>query len=374
MSRVLIVEDDPAILAGLKANLEFDSHHVLTAVDGEQGYRVIRESNPELVILDLMLPKLGGYELCRRVRGEGFHAPILMLSARSQESDRVLGLDLGANDYVSKPFSLRELLARVRSLLKRADDGRRDTKRLEEEIRAAAEVQQQLFPRVRPEIDGLDFAGVCRPAAGVSGDYFDFIPLPSGKLGLLLADVCGKGMPAALLCASVHATMRAHAPAAGASCGEVLSRLNRLLFETTTDDRFVTIFYGVYDPGTRLLTYANAGHCPPIVMPGARRLEALTPPAGMFAELRPAGHALTLAPGDSLVVYSDGVSEATNDSDEPFGEPRLVEAIRRPSGARAEEVCHRVLDTVEGFSRGHQQTDDMTLVVVNALPQPFRAA
>jgi serine phosphatase RsbU (regulator of sigma subunit) len=366
MSRVLIVEDDPAILAGLKANLEFDSHHVLTAVDGEQGYRVIRESNPELVILDLMLPKLGGYELCRRVRAEGFHAPILMLSARSQEADRVLGLDLGANDYVSKPFSLRELLARVRSLLRSVEDGRKDTRRLHEEVRTAAEVQQRLFPRVRPDIMGLDYFGLCRPASGVSGDYFDFIPLPAGRLGLLVADVCGKGMPAALLGASVHATMRAHAPAADANCGDVLARLNRLVFETTAEDRFVTIFYGVYDPGTRTLTYANAGHCPPVVMPGGFRLESLTPPAGMFAELRPVERALTLAPGDAIVIYSDGVCEATNAGDEPFGEERLIETIRQSSETRAEHICHRVLDAVLEFGRGREQADDMTLIVVNA--------
>jgi two-component system response regulator VicR len=113
MSCILIVEDDPAILCGLKDNLEFESYQVFTASDGEAGYRAVRDHTPDLVILDLMLPKLNGYDLCRRVRDEGFNAPILMLSARSQEGDRVLGLDLGANDYVSKPFSLRELLARV---------------------------------------------------------------------------------------------------------------------------------------------------------------------------------------------------------------------------------------------------------------------
>jgi DNA-binding response OmpR family regulator len=101
MSRILIVEDDPAILCGLKDNLEFESHQVLTAVDGEAGYRSVCEHTPDLVILDLMLPKLSGCDLCRRVRGEGFNAPILMLSARSQEGDRVVGLDLGANDYVT---------------------------------------------------------------------------------------------------------------------------------------------------------------------------------------------------------------------------------------------------------------------------------
>ena len=121
MSRILVVEDDPAILRGLKDNFEAESYEVLTATDGEAGYRLIRERKPDLIILDLILPKLGGYELCRKVRKEGTTTPILMLTARGEEADRVLGLDLGADDYVTKPFSLRELLARVRAILRRAN-------------------------------------------------------------------------------------------------------------------------------------------------------------------------------------------------------------------------------------------------------------
>ena len=120
MSRILVVEDDPAILRGLKDNLLAESYEVLTATDGEAGYRIIREQKPDLIILDLMLPKLGGYEVCRKVRNEGVTTPILMLTARGAETDRVLGLDLGADDYVTKPFSLRELLARIRAILRRA--------------------------------------------------------------------------------------------------------------------------------------------------------------------------------------------------------------------------------------------------------------
>ena len=123
MSRILVVEDDPAILRGLSDNLKAEAHEVLTASDGEEGYRLIVERKLDLIILDLMLPKLGGYEVCRKVRGEGVQTPILILSARGEESDRVLGLDLGADDYVTKPFSVRELLARVRALLRRAQPG-----------------------------------------------------------------------------------------------------------------------------------------------------------------------------------------------------------------------------------------------------------
>ena len=121
MTRVLVVEDDAAILRGLKDNLEAESYEVLTATDGEVGYQLIRDAAPDLVVLDLMLPKLSGYELCKKVRDEGMTTPIVMLTARGEEADRILGLDLGADDYVTKPFSVRELMARIRALLRRTN-------------------------------------------------------------------------------------------------------------------------------------------------------------------------------------------------------------------------------------------------------------
>ena len=120
MSRIIVIEDDRAILRGLKDNLECESYEVLTATDGEQGYRLIQEHCPDLIVLDLMMPKMDGYELCRKVRSEGMAVPILMLTARSEEMDRVHGLDIGADDYVTKPFSVPELLARIRAILRRA--------------------------------------------------------------------------------------------------------------------------------------------------------------------------------------------------------------------------------------------------------------
>jgi DNA-binding response OmpR family regulator len=121
MSTILAIEDDPAILRGLADNLRFESYQVVTATDGESGYALIRQRKPDLIILDLMLPKLSGYEICRKVRAEGIRTPILMLTARGEEADRVLGLDLGADDYVGKPFSIRELLARIRAILRRSE-------------------------------------------------------------------------------------------------------------------------------------------------------------------------------------------------------------------------------------------------------------
>ena len=124
MSRILVVEDDAAILRGLKDNLAAESYDVVTAADGAEGLRLSQDGEPDLIILDLMLPKLSGYEICRKLRDQGRNVPILMLTARGDEADRILGLDLGADDYVGKPFSVRELLARVRALLRRSDPQR----------------------------------------------------------------------------------------------------------------------------------------------------------------------------------------------------------------------------------------------------------
>src|SRR5882724_2230926 len=123
MNRVLVVEDEAAILQGLRDNLEFEGYEVFTAADGMAGLEEIRKRDPHLIVLDLMLPKLSGYELCRKLRSEGVNTPILMLTARGEEADRVVGLDLGADDYVTKPFSVRELMARVRALLRRSGHG-----------------------------------------------------------------------------------------------------------------------------------------------------------------------------------------------------------------------------------------------------------
>jgi DNA-binding response OmpR family regulator len=141
MSTVLAIEDDPAILRGLSDNLRFEGYDVVTASDGETGYRLQRERKPDLILLDLMLPRMSGLELCRKLRGEGIQTPILMLTARSEEPDRVLGLDLGADDYVTKPFSVLELMARVRALLRRSQPGPDGAPALPDDLRfGAAEI------------------------------------------------------------------------------------------------------------------------------------------------------------------------------------------------------------------------------------------
>src|SRR5688572_24783918 len=247
MERLRAVEDDPAILRGLRDNLRGETYEVLTASDGETAYSLIREQHPDLVVLDVMLPHLSGIELCRRVRGEGVTTPILMLTAQEQEHDRVNGLDSGADDYVTKPFLLSELLARVRGLLRHRREWRAEHDEIERDVRGAAEVQQRLLPRRPPVLTTADCAAACEPARGVGGDYYDFIDLAPALTGFVLADVAGKGITAALTMASLHGMLRAEAPRHGRHAAALAGAMNGALHDTVTPGRFVTLFYAVYD-------------------------------------------------------------------------------------------------------------------------------
>ena len=369
MPRILVVEDEPGIALGLEDSLRLDGHDVDVIDNGLAAAAQALQQPYDLLLLDVMLPGKSGFDICAELRRRGMKAPIILLTARTLEDDRIFGLDLGANDYVTKPFSPRELMARVRGLLRHNREACQERRLREEEIGSAFVVQQNLFPKVRPSIPNLDYAGACRPARGVSGDYYDFIELPSGRLGLLLADVSGKGMPAALLGAALQSAIKIYAAAAGEHCGEVLSRANRLIFETTSPEKYATVFYAVYDPCSRSLTYSNAGHCPPVVVAsnGCRTyLESLTPPVGLLPELPARERRLELPPGSRFLIVSDGILEACNTLDEEFGDERLLELLGRWD-EKASRFCDSVLEEVDWFTGGRSQSDDMTLIAGHAI-------
>ncbi len=279
--------------------------------------------------------------------------------------------------------------------------------RLDQELRIASEVQQRLLPQFRPPLTTLDYAGICQPARVVSGDFFDFLALAPGKLGLLVADVSGKGLSAALLMSALHACIRSHAPLLGDRCGEVMAVANSLLFESTDPERFATAFYAVYDDSARRLSYVNAGHHPPLIVRGGdrphvvamasaasaaasgaergsstgaaacvsaaapppswERLELGTQPLGLFQTLASAESQMQLAPGDCLLIFSDGILEAVNEHDEEFGQERMVDVARRNSAASAMEMRDAVLAAVLEHSAGRAATDDRTLLVARVL-------
>lgn len=365
MKRILIVEDDPAVLRGLRDNLTFESYDVITASSAERAYRLIHDEHPDLVLMDVMLPGMCGSELCRRVRAEGVTTPIVMLTAKAEEADRVQSLDFGADDYVTKPFGVRELSARIRSILRNRREALGDHGRLADELRSAADVQRSLFPRARPSLRTLDCAARCRPASAVGGDYFDYVPIDSSRVALVLADVAGKGMPAALLMASLHGVIRAQAASTAARVEELVSTLNTLLHQEAGITSYATLFYGVYDDDTRVLEFVNAGH-PPAVVVGRNRLTSLhatCPPVGLFDAIQANAARIQLESGDVLVVYSDGATEALNAVGDEFGREGLIDFISGMDRESADKLCADVLEALAQHQAGARQHDDITVLV-----------
>jgi phosphoserine phosphatase RsbU/P len=250
--------------------------------------------------------------------------------------------------------------------------GRRE--KLNREIEIAREVQERLFPQRLPEIAGLDYFGRCRTALGVGGDYYDFLALPEGKLGVALGDVSGKGIAAALTMASLQASLRADAMRAGNDIAGLITRVNAMLYDASTEDRYATLFYAQYDPATHRLSYVNAGHCPPILlrsMANHAAVERLDQAGGTVVGLLPEcayeQAEISLAPGDLLVIYTDGFSEAMNPKLEEWGEERLIHAIASCSGLRAKDSISKIMQAADAFASGAPQSDDMTLVILRAL-------
>jgi len=250
--------------------------------------------------------------------------------------------------------------------------GRRE--KLNREIEIAREVQERLFPQRLPEIAGLDYFGRCRTALGVGGDYYDFLALPEGKLGVALGDVSGKGIAAALTMASLQASLRADAMRAGNDIAGLITRVNAMLYDASTEDRYATLFYAQYDPATRRLSYVNAGHCPPILLRSTANhaaVERLDQAGGTVVGLLPEcayeQAEVSLCPGDLLVIYTDGFSEAMNPNLEEWGEERLIHAIASCAGLPAKDAISKIMQAADAFASGAPQSDDMTLVILRAL-------
>jgi serine phosphatase RsbU (regulator of sigma subunit) len=233
------------------------------------------------------------------------------------------------------------------------------------ELEVARGVQSRLLPQGAPRIETLECAGACIPARIVGGDYYDFIELGGGEVGLVLADIAGKGMAGALLMANLQASLRSQAGLAREDLPRLLRGVNRAMVESSADSRFATLFFGCYAADTRRMRYANCGHDPPILMRADGRVERLSATAtvlGAFETWESTMVEICLAPGDTLVLYSDGIPEAMNERRAEFGEAGLLEALRRHRGLGVSELLSAILATVQEHSRGKPE-DDVTLVV-----------
>ncbi len=248
---------------------------------------------------------------------------------------------------------------------------RRAAQKLEAERRAAQEleiarqVQARLFPQCRPAIESLDYAGACIQARQVGGDYHDFLDLGHGRFGLVIADISGKGIAAALLMANLQANLRSQCAIALDEPVRLLRSVNRLFYDNTNESSYATMFFAEYDNRARRLRYANCGHLPPLVLRedgGVDRLESTGTVVGLFRDWDCDIAERCLAPGDTLALYTDGVTESFNEAEEEFGEERLIAALERERSAPAESAIAAVVEDVRRFSP-HEQHDDITLIL-----------
>ena len=229
----------------------------------------------------------------------------------------------------------------------------------------AKEVQSRLFPQRMPAIRTLSYAGQCIQARQVGGDYYDFLDLGAGRLGLVVGDVAGKGFAAALLMASLQANLRSQCALARDDLAAMLISVNRLFYENTPDSSYATLFFAAYDDRSRRIRYVNCGHLPPLLLrrEGAMdRLPATSTVLGLCADWDCTIAETYLEPGDSLVIYTDGVTETLSDRGDEFGEPRLMSLSQANNRMRPEDLLQAVVNAVQSFS-GREREDDITLVV-----------
>ncbi|QNI31085.1 SpoIIE family protein phosphatase [Alloacidobacterium dinghuense] len=242
--------------------------------------------------------------------------------------------------------------------------------RINREMEIAREVQERLFPQEMPELPGAKIAGYCRPALGVGGDYYDVIDIGDGRVGLAVGDVSGKGISAALLMASLRASLRGVTLDSPRDFAKLMHKVNRLVYEASASNRYATFFFASYDPATRKLECVNAGHNPPVLLRNGEtiRLEADGPVVGLLPFAPYTEQTLTLEPGDLLILYTDGISEAMTKEDEEWGDERMIEAARRSLHKPANDVLDDLFAAADVFTAGAPQHDDMTLLILKLEP------
>jgi len=374
---LLIVDDKPANLRLLAAMLIEQGYKVRSAINGRLALTATQAAPPDMILLDINMPEMNGYEVCERLKAdESTHdIPIIFISALDETQDKVKAFTVGGVDYITKPFQLEEVLARVethlalRKLQKQLQDA---NKRFEDELALAGEIQASFLPSEQPEIPGWQLTATLIPARETSGDFYDLIPLPDGRWGVVIADVTDKGTGAALYMALSRTLIRTYAVAYDTQPALALSAAHRRILEDTNTKQFVTVFYGILDPTTGTLTYCNAGHNPPYLFcandaDGTQELDNTGPPLGlrMFKHITWEQRVAQLAPGDVLVLYSDGVTEAQNKQEEFFDEERLLEVGEANLGRSSQQIQDTILAEVDRFVGDAPQVDDITLMVLS---------
>ena len=404
---ILVVDDDLDILELLRMNLEPDGYEIRTASDGKQAVETATLDPPDLILLDVMMPHKDGFQVIEELKNieETKTVPVILLTARGQTEDKVQGLDAGADDYITKPFDLREVTARVKAVLGRTRPikymnplmramgsgfNEAGVQQLAGHLQAAAAIQKKLLPEQAPSFQGFDIGILLQSSTSVSGDFYDFISLSETRVGIVLGDVKGNGIPAALLMVMIRTALRLLCREAD-DPASILKRINDLVVRDTDATLFATMIYGVMDTVTSTFTYSNGGHCYPLHRKRTGVIDVLKTGSmlvGAFEEATFASNTCLLAPGDIVVFYTDGITETNagddsivnenilvgseevkgqqnaTSSDVFYGQDRLAACISENAILSASALCEAIVEDLARFSGSTQTHDDRALVVI----------
>lgn len=399
--RVLVADDDTAFRSGLRRHLEAAGCDVLEAADGQQALEQLEASGMSVLITDVDMPAMDGYELTRRVRGReaAGYVYIIALTGLSDEDGLRRCMEAGADDFLRKPFAPTELATRlgVAERITRLQDQlaernrqleasnlrlRRIQDRISAELDAASRVQRALLPREDLEVPGMSLAWEVLPGEELAGDVLNVLRLDERRVAVYVLDVSGHGVPAALLSAQLSRLMspmmtqsqllkrRLSRPPfyQVVQPAEVVRELNQLFPVEPRAPQFFTMIYGVLELDSRVFELVTAAQPGPLLVPAvgeARDLSCPGSPVGLLAEGSWTERTLHLSEGDRMLIYSDGLPEARDPDGEPFGDPRILELADRLRGVGARECCRAVMRAVDGWCGGEPPDDDRSLLVID---------
>ena len=387
MPRILIADDQPDVLNALRLLLKGQGYEIETATSPAELLEAVGASEFDLLLMDLNYARdttsgREGIDLLNSLKTMEDAPAIVVMTGWATVGLAVEAMQYGVADFVEKPWTNSRLLeilekqvaaGRERRLTRRRTaQENRDHQELaqqfhhqEREVAEARSIQQGLLPKTIPQQQGYEIAGTWQPALTIGGDYYDVLAFDETTLGLCIADVAGKGLPAALLMSNLQAAVRGLA-APSLSPDGLCQRLNSLVCHNTGSDRFITFFYAQLDGPSRVLSYSNAGHNPPIVLRrdgSHERLHAGGAVLGVFPQQSFALGRSQLAPGDRVILFTDGVTEAYAEDGEEFGDARLLRLVQEHRAAAPAELQQKILAAAGDFSRG-QWHDDATLLVL----------
>ncbi|HYJ88111.1 MAG TPA: SpoIIE family protein phosphatase [Pyrinomonadaceae bacterium] len=377
--RTLIADDQPDVATALRLLLRQAGYQTEAVSSPAAVLEAIKQRDFDLVLMDLNYARdttsgQEGLDLITNIRKLDMTLPVVVLTGWGTVELAVEAMHRGVHDFVQKPWDNRSLLEKVHTQIEIGRRRRKETnleaesqkasKKLEQELVDAEEIQRALLPQELPRIEGLEVAVSWQPARAVGGDYFDVLKFGDHQTGICIADVAGKGMPAALLMSNMQAVLKSFASETLAP-DELCTRVNSVVCENIVPNRFISCFYALLDMATRKLSYANAGHYAPMLMRNGRcvRLTEGGPVLGVFPEQSYQQHEIQLRSGDFMVLFTDGVTEAGNAAGEEFGEDRLRELLVSGQKLHAAEMREQIMTAVTEFSNGSFD-DDVTLMVL----------